>query len=169
MVAQQIWRSWLPVQFLVQLLIARRCRAFIYVRRPRLRAAVSTACVGITQRVQRCARFSGNARSHRANVVAASLCRGALAVFARRRGYNGNRIDSFFTIAHDQSCLLMPKRPGRGGHRDLVACLTLFGRFTSSHSTPTNVKASWHDLKCMRHFVFSVLTHGSAMSRSVGT
>ena len=50
-------------------------------------------------------------------------------------------------MAHDQSCLLISKRPGRGGHPDLVACLTLFGRFTSSHSTRTSVKASWHDLK----------------------
>src|SRR4249919_2066178 len=85
----------------------------------------------------------------------------------QRHGCNMNRIDSFFTTAHDQSSLLILKCHGRGGHPDLVACLALFGRFTSSHSTPTNVKASWHDLKCMRHFVFSVLTHGSAMSRSV--
>jgi hypothetical protein len=30
---------------------------------------VSTACAAITQRVQRCARFSGNARSHLINAA----------------------------------------------------------------------------------------------------
>ncbi len=55
----------------------------ICVRLPRLPAVVSTACAAITPRASRCARFSGNARSHRANVVAASLCRGALTVLLR--------------------------------------------------------------------------------------
>ena len=64
-------------------LTARRCLAFIYVRLPRLPAAVSTECAVITLRAPHCAIISGNARSHRANVVAASLCRGALAVLLR--------------------------------------------------------------------------------------
>ena len=44
---------------------------------------MSTACAVITLRALHCRRSSGNARSHRADAVAASLCRGALAVLLR--------------------------------------------------------------------------------------
>ena len=59
-------------QSLVLRRTVRHCRAFICVRLPRLRAAASTACAGITQRAQRCARFSGNARVHLINVAVMS-------------------------------------------------------------------------------------------------
>ena len=69
MAAQQTLHSWLPARFLLQLLSARLSVAFICVRRPRLRAAVSTACAGITQRAPRCTIFSGNARVHLINAA----------------------------------------------------------------------------------------------------
>ena len=59
------WRD----RFLVQLLIARHCLAFIYVPHPRLPAAASTECVVITRHAQHCAIIS-----LRANTDSSSNC-----------------------------------------------------------------------------------------------
>ena len=67
-------------------LTARRCRAFICAPHQPHPEAEFAACAAITQRARPCVIISGNTRSHRANVVAASLCRGALEVLLRQHG-----------------------------------------------------------------------------------
>ena len=58
MAALQTWGSYLRGRFSAPHLTAHRWLASIYVQRPRLRAAVSTACAVITQRDWLCAKFS---------------------------------------------------------------------------------------------------------------
>src|SRR5438876_3829856 len=84
----------------------------------------------------------------------------------QRRGYSLRselRLILRVVVSKNQPCRLRTETNGRGDLHDSVGCLTMFGRFTSSHSTHTNVKGCWHEIKFMRHFAFSLPRRWSMM------
>ena len=105
---------------------------------------------------RRCSRLAASRRS----VVVAFHGRAATPAFAvlrrgrQRRGYNslGIGLISRFTTNNNQVCRATNQKNGRGDLLDSVVYLTMFGRFTSSHSTRTDVNACWHAMKSMKHF-----------------
>jgi hypothetical protein len=72
----------------------------------------------------------------------------------QRRGYNslGIGLISRFTTNKNQVCRATNQKNGRGDLLGSVVYLTTSDRFTSSHSTRTNVNACWHAMKSMKHF-----------------